>query len=542
MPAETNVSSPPTPQVSSYEWRWVLIVSAVLLIIVSLPFVWAFWVTATTPDAMFMGLVSNPLDGATYLSKIQLGREGHWQTQFRHSPGADQGAYLTLVYNGLGQVSRYLGLNNTVMYHMGRIVGGIFMLFALYQLGASVWQRVATRRLFFVTVVFGAGFGWLVSAFGWETPDLFIPEAFPLYSVATNVHFPVALAILALMVSVVVRVFRPGFRGDPTIANGGLTLLLGALALALVAPHALIPFTLGLGLLIVIDWVRRRQVLFWQFRWMMMIVLPVLPMVGYYAAELRYNPVVALWNAQNINLSPSLPVYLLGFGLPLLVAVPGIYRAIRHYEADGDRFMLLWLVSMLIMVYFPTSAQRRFSMGFMLPVAYFAVRGLQDFWFASRPEPWRKRTTWAFLIASSLSYVFLMILWFYAASSVNDPRLYLDSDYGAAFRWVDRQTRPGEVTLSGEDVGVWLPGKAGVSVVYGHPYETINAAQNQAAVTAWYETDDPDDPICQRLIDRYDVSMVIAGPLERTAAGEPSACLETLTEVRQFGDVTLYAP
>ena len=36
------------------------------------------------------------------------------------------------------------------------------------------------------------------------------------------------------------------------------------------------------------------------------------------------------------------------FALALIVALPGIYRAIRRFERDGDRVMLLWLACIVI--------------------------------------------------------------------------------------------------------------------------------------------------------------------------------------------------
>ena len=538
--ANTRVSKSDLPQATSQEWRWVLIVGLGLLVVISLPFLWALWVSMTS-NYTFMGLLSNPIDGATYLSKIQLGREGIWQTRFRHSPGVTEGAYLTLLYNGLGQISRFLPLGNAVTYHIARVMAGILMTFALYQFGVSVWQKESNRRLFFLMVLLGSGLGWLVSFLGLQTPDLFIPEAFPLYSMATNVQFPLAIAMLALMAGVVIRAFRPGTKDDPHAGNGGLTLLLGSLVLSLIAPHALVPFVLGFAAMIAVEWITKRRVLLWQFRWLMMVVLPTLPAAGYYVAELRYNPVVAQWNAQNINLSPALPVYLLGFGLPLIIALPGIYRAVRRYEADGNRFMLWWLVSILVAVYLPLSAQRRFSIGIMLPIAYFAVRGLQDFWLMRVPQRRQRAALSAIYGFSALTYLFLLLGWFVAANNTTDPRIYVENDYTRTFEWLDRRAAPGSVTLASEEVGAWLPGKAGVSVVYGHPYETLNAERNRAAVQDWYSSEDA-APLCQRTLERYRVRYILVGPQERALSEGALGCLDDLTEVEQFGEVTIYAP
>lgn len=524
------------------EWRWVIATSAILLLVISLPLMWALWVDNAAPDRMFMGLLSNPLDGATYLSKIQLGKEGYWRTFFRHSPNADQGAYVTLLYNSLGQFSRHLNLSNTFTYHAGRLVAALLMFLALYQLASVIWRRQRTRRTFFMLAAIGSGFGWFFVLFGVQTSDLVIPEAFPLYGAATNVQFPVALALLSLAVGEIVMVFRPGFRDDPTIANGGLLLMMCSLGLAVVAPHALVPFAMATGLVSVVDWVRRRQVLMYQLRWLLLIILPAIPVAGYYIAEIRYNSDVAAWMGQNLTLSPVPPVFLAGFGIPLLIALPGIWRALRRFEADGDQFMLLWLASILFMVYFPTDAQRRFSIGIMIPIAYFAVRALTDFWLDNRSEKFRGRFMAGVYGLSSISYVFLMLIWWQAASSLTNPLFYLHADYLPAFNWLRDEVEHDTVVLSSPEVGLWLPGQSGMSVIYGHPYETFAAAEREAAVNAWLDADNSTADVCQQVIEQYDVQYVLVGPIERGDDGTPPACTDTLTETRQFGDVVVYQP
>lgn len=355
------------------EWRWVIIMSAVLLVLISIPLAWASWVDRSQPDVAFAGILSNPLDGATYLAKIQLGTEGEWRTSFRHTPGGTQGAFVSVLYNGLGQFSRYLSLSNVFTYHASRLLTSILMFLAIYQLGTVIWRRQRTRRMFFITAVVGSGLGWLVVLFGVQTPDLVIPEAYPLYSAFTNVHFPLAIALLAVIAGVFVMAFRPGFSDDPTVQNGGLTVILSSFLLALIAPHALVPLPLAAAAVIAVDWVRRRKIYVYQFRWFMLLVLPAVPVAGYYVAEMRYNDAVGLWMAQNVTLTPLPHIFLAGFALPLIVALPAIIRAVRNYEPDGDQFMLWWLIAFLVMVYVPTSAQRRFAIGMMLPIAYFAV-------------------------------------------------------------------------------------------------------------------------------------------------------------------------
>ena len=123
-----TTTSASTVHTAPSEWRWAIIVSAVFIILISIPLAWATWVDQSQPEVNFTGILSNPLDGATYLSKIQLGKDGIWQTVFRHTPDETRGAYVSVLYNALGQISRYLSLSNVFTYHASRLLTAFLMM------------------------------------------------------------------------------------------------------------------------------------------------------------------------------------------------------------------------------------------------------------------------------------------------------------------------------------------------------------------------------------------------------------------------------
>lgn len=528
---------------SAKEWRWVITISLLLLAAISLPFAWAFYVDVNNPDVQFMGFLMNPLDGGTYLSKIQLGREGIWRTVFRHSPQVTDGAYLDVFYTTMGQAARLLGLNSVSIFHITRLLVALLMFFTLYNFAAIVWQRERSRRLFFILVTVGSGLGWLIFPFTQSSPDIAIPEAFPLYSAIVNPHFPLAIAMLATAAGILVRLFRPGFDDEPTLRNGGLLLPLIGLFLAIIAPHALIPLTAAMAAVMGIEWFTKRRIIWRYVSWMLLLVIPAAPFAFYYLAEVRYNPIVAEWSAQNVTRSPNLLVYLAGFGLPLVLALPGIWRAVRRFEPDGDQFMLLWLIALVGMSYFPVDAQRRFSMGVMIPIVYFAVRALEDFWmtFGKRSQKWRKRAVGVLVGASAMTYLLLLTLLFWGSNAIQQDQFYLNNDYINALDWIQTQTPPNTVILAADTVGTWIPGESGMSVVYGHPFETLNAEENQALVKAWYAAEQSDDSLCNELITRFDVRYIIAGPSEQRD-DNALGCVAERSPLQQFGDVDVYAP
>jgi hypothetical protein len=193
---------------------------------------------------------------------------------------------------------------------------------------------------------------------------------------------------------------------------------------------------------------------------------------------------------------------------------------------------------MLLSAYLLPVMRGKFLLGLMLPVAYFAARATEDFWFPRlNDRRWRYRLVAALvplLAASNIVALFAPLL--------NVSRLTLPSDYGAAFGYL--RSRPaGAVVASSGPVGLWLPVWTGKQVVYATSQLTLDAPEKAAAVRRFFAMQSAAD--CAALLNgefsaaaRYEVRYVVAGPLER-AFGD-SVCLDGLVEMARFGTVTVY--
>ncbi len=522
-----------TVYITPTEWRWVILIGSVFVILAFIPFLWVGFSGANNNQWQFMGVLNNYIDGATYLSKMMQGYEGSWLIHFRHTSEPHNAMFIQIIYPLLGQLSRLVAIPPIALFHAARVVASLIMYMALYLLAATIWPRRRSRRIFFIVASIGSGLGWLLVIFTGDpgrVPDLVIPEMYPFYSSLVNVHFPLTLACLALMTSVMIVTFRPGSTENPSMNNGGLLVGFVSFALSLLYPQALIPFGVAAIGLVGLHAIRHRHINLRDVRWLLVLVLPALPLAAYYFAIVNYNFAAAEWNQQNITPSPSLPILAVGLGVPLLMAVPGIWRSIRRFEADGDQFMLVWLVAMLIAMYLPTNTQRRFGVAMMIPIAYFATRALEGFWFEFISRRWRYRLLIAVAPTMTMTYVLVLM----GNLTVNSGP-FLQRDYVAAFQWLKDQGHTDEVILAAPDVSAWIPGWASDRVVYGHPFETLNAVTKEQQVANWYSGAD-----CGQVIEQYDVRYILVGPQEQALG--TTICTDGLQPVFTYNSVTVYAP
>ncbi len=528
--------------VSPAEWRWVALISGLLVALTLLPYAWAL-IASVDSSYTFLGILPNPKDGATYLSKIQQGVDGHWLFELRHTPEKHDPAGFHLFYLMLGQVANLLGLSTVVMFHLARVATSFFMFAALYNLGAAIWTRIRPRRLFFILISVGSGLGWLALFFNSDSlaPDLIVPEAFPLLAAYTNPHFPLAIGCLALVTAIFIRVFRPGFTEAPTSDNGGLVLIILSIILAIISPPAMVGlggtlffYTVVRGYILT-QMVRQKpkaqqklnytqqtlpiygfQVPLHEARWAAMFILPAAPLALYYFMVFRFNETFGAFNEQNVTPSPNPLLFIFGYGLLLILAIPGLWRAFRRFEPDGDQFMFIWFVVNVLAIYAPFALQRRLLIGLIIPIIYFAVRSIEDYWIERVPERLRVPALIALFVFILPTHVFTfgapLAFAVFDQEAGADNLILVHEDYRKAFDELQKVAQYDEVVLASPNISLWLPVQTEQRPVYGHEFETVPNEERADQVFDFYRGKD-----CETLLGEdlpFRVAFVLWGPKE----------------------------
>jgi hypothetical protein len=530
--------------VSAAEWRWVTIFGGLLVAASVLPYLWAFISLNAQPTHRFVGILHSPLDSAVYIAKIGQGLRGAWLSTLTHTPETTPSFFLNSFYLVLGHLAKALGLSTLMIFHLARLTMSFAMFVALYHLGSTIWNRLRPRRLFFSIAAVGSGLGWLALMLSPETPqtqlavDLNLFEAIPLLSTFANPHFPLAIALIALIAATYVTVFRPGFQMTPTLTNGGLGVALISLLLVIVLPHGWLPIASALSLYLIVLVMRTRRLPLLEATWVSLTILPALPILIYYAAMMSGETPLSAWIAQN-QIAPLPPDrYLFGFGLPLLAALPGIWRALRYFERDGDRFMLLWLIVNAVILYLPLPMPQRSVIGLFIPIVYFATRAMEEFWFERIPAKWRDAALVAFFVFIMPSNVLMAIV---PMIGINDPArgeeggLMMPKGYTDAFHWLDSTGEESAVVLAQPLPSLWLPAHTPMRVVYGHPYETLQSRERLTDVQSWYSGQN-----CRAILARYNVRYILT---QQNTPHDGAACLNELglrTPAVVYDDISVY--
>lgn len=430
---------------------------------------------------LFGGFLFNPLDGNTYLSKMRQGLEGNWLFDLTYSPEKGQPAFLFVFYLFLGHVGRLFHLNLVLTYHLARLLASLAVIFALKGFFQWCFEQKRMVRVALVWSIFGAGMGWLALPFGIFAPDFWIAEGYVFLATFANPHFPLAIAIMVWMMTLSKRVL-----GHPLQAWFAL---LAGVVLANLSPFAWVITSLVLGVFLgLVYWKNERDNLKAVLFRLGGFCLGGVPFLMYQFWVVRLDAVLAEWNRQNVTPSPDFWILLLGY-FPLIIwAFLGGMKAIRQREPRA-LLPLVWFGVSLVLVYFPSSLQRRYMIGLYVPLVAMAMNAVgevtvqQDFALGKNA-----RAFWLSLsiLISVVTYVILLFATM-RATQQRDRQIFLYWEEVKAFDWLSEYLPEDAVILAAPESGIFLPAWTDLRVVYGHPFESIQSEERKQLVEQFYQ-------------------------------------------------------
>jgi hypothetical protein len=463
---------------------------------------------------LFNGFLLNPLDGNSYLAKMHEGWRGDIGFTLPYTAEKGEGAYLFLFYLFLGRIARLFDISLIATFHLARVLSTLLMYLCLYRFFVHTFTQVHMRIFAFLLAAIGSGLGWIALLFGRFTSDFWVAEAYPFLSAFSNPHFSLGMAIVLSLFT---------FTQD---RNSGLSkwlIVLLSLLLAILLPFGVVLVLLILAGLVVWEGFPRysgifRGVVFQRLAW---IGLGGIPVLVYDIVVTYQDPFLKIWNSQNLTLSPPLWDLLISLSPLVFLALVGVGT---HYKSRERpiRLLITWAILGVVLLYLPWGLQRRFMMGLYIPICALAAAGL-----GAMARNRRGFALAAILITLLVLPTNLVILLSSAqAIRTHNPQIYLSKAEADALEWIATHTPMDAKILAAPETGLFIPAHTGRRVFYGHPYETVDAAQQKAMVSRFFEGSLSDAEEVELLAK---TDYVFAGPREQQIGGYlPTQNLESI--------------
>jgi hypothetical protein len=524
--------------IKSNEWRWLAGWAVIIVLLTNLPFI--LGALASTPANQYGGFVYGLEDGNSYLAKMQEGAAGSWLFYLAYTPEPHSGGPFFIMYLLLGKVARLLNLSLIVVLHVSRVLASIFTLGTFYAVSAFFVRSVAIRRAAFILFGLGGGLGWLWTLLalpfgpGVMPVDLWVPEATFFLSTLTFPHLTLSLAFQLWCVTGLLWFLDIGRWPAWLLAAGS------GLLMTLIHPYKFVIVLPVVGLYILWQVYRQNYKFRPSIRRLLWVVLPTIPYFTYAVIVFSRNEVFIGWRVQNLTWSPSLLLYLLGFGLLLPLALVGCWRLYNDNDSTQlchQNYLLLWFGVTPLLVYLPLAIQRRFLDGYQVVVALLA--GIGVVWLLERfPSGWRLPVATAGVLFVSLTNLMLLAGSISIVSARQQPHFHPEYEV-AAYDWLAENASSRQVVLSAYATGNVLPAYAPLNVFVGHGSETVNFTEKMTLVERFFAINTPND-WRRSLLEQYGVDYLYYGPNEQAVGEFQPANATYMKPVYANGTVTIF--
>lgn len=456
-----------------------------------------------------------PEDSFGYMAWAQQAAQGHWLFQLKFTALPHSEFLFNPFFLVAGWMSHLFGGNIGFTLFVLKEIGVVCFLLAFFKfvdyLGLNRFQSIVAT----VLVGVSSGVGGLLAWLGLGDPatnfsgDLWLVDMNTFWSLLWNPLFPWSLTLMVLALFWLDRGSRGGRNADFWLA--GLTTGF----LALIHPYSQ-PLLFAFAAIITI-FHRRSAALPLLLRFF----FAALPFVAYVGLVTAFNPLISKHDLSGQMISPSPLNYILGFGLPLLLAVAGLL-ATREQLARLCGPVLLWFVLSVALAYFPFWFQRKLIFGAHVPLCILAAISL-DF-LLNRLSDSRARDRVTAVLAVVLlpllvsTPVCLLARENQEVRANADGYYYVSQDVMNGLHFLKTETRPSDVVFAQVETSRLIPGLAGNTVVWGHWAQSVDLPERQTWITNLFNPHaDWTDPARSRNFWSTNVQYLFAdGPLKQS--------------------------
>ncbi len=542
-------------RVTRREWLWALAWSAAALLLSCVPYL--IGAALSSEARVIGGFVLGVEDGYSYLAKMGEGARGAWLFHIVYTSEPHQGALFFLFHILLGKVAALAaGLGHwpltetmVAVYHAARVLFGVLLLLTVYRFTALFTASRAIRRLAFLIVAFSGGFGWLLLLLGqpnWlgsPPVDLLLPEGFTFLVLYGFPHIALGRTLL-LTGFIALWNTRPPIppppQPSPALAGEGAIAGLCWLAMGLIVPFYVVVAWAVAGAAWLAVTLRRRAIAWDETLRTAAACLIASPIVIYSLIIFTVNPVMRVWSAQNLILSPHPLHYMVGYALVGLLAVFGAIYVLRRRDARSMTLRLVaWAVVIPPLLYLPFNLQRRLIEGWQIPLAILAALGLARFalpaWRRTRLVRWlirfprysvRGLRQWAItliLLVMIPTNILLMGSGTLAVIARAAP-IFRDGGEVKALDWLAARATYNDVVLSSYSTGNYLPARVGARVYIGLGTETAHVKDKRAAMQQFFAASTSDE-WREQFLRQERITYVFATPEEKFSPGSTHSLL-----------------
>lgn len=532
--------------ISKKEWWLVGLLALLVIIITASPFVYGY-IVSVKEDLVFSGIHHYaPGDTNVFLSMIEQVKQGNNVFINLYTSEPQLRAQINPLWLSVGWLAKLFNLPNLLALHIARSLWIMIFCFVAYLFIAYFFQDKIKRKIIIIFILFSSGLGFLFNQILYDQnniyehpTDIWVTESITFSTLFHSPHLIASLTLIILTFLLMLMSFEK---------NKYLYSVLGGFScLLMLSFHPFNgPTIYGvLGVYLLFLFIKNKKIMWTYLKHFAILCLIPLPAVLYYFLIYEADEIVRNWNAQNILPSPSVWMYLIGYGLLLSLLIFGIWKIVKKYDQKRI-FIVLWFFTSAVLLYIPLSFQRRLSEGLHIPIAILAAIGIISILnYISQKRGQNSNLIVGLIIFFSifLPMTNLQVIgqdfYLFTKSKDNPYYFYMYQGEKEAMNWLRDNLSKEEKVFSSMLTGNFIPAYSGRVVWIGHSPQTADLA-NKIELQNWFWENDSEIEKKYDLLKSYDLDYLYYGGEEKNLGTFDPATKNYLREVFWNNKVVIY--
>ena len=469
--------------------------------------------TKAPTNTVFSLVHNNQADYYYYLSLMHQGYEGRWLLTSRSTPENFPPMFIQTFFAFLGHMAGIFSGDLALTYTVSRVILGFILLVLIYGIARRMLQSYWQVLFACLLAYFGSAF-WFFKGNSLVTYLPFWTEFDPVFRTTFLPHHLMGnIGVLASLVSLILYIesqgkkikylflcilfgLISGLSNPASLLNYGITLA-GAFPILLLHQSTKLRLFLGityLGLAVCFG-----LTLFY----FLSVRDAVFPWTTYRDLASTFDYQFPSWE------------YLAGMGFTAVLAIIGVLVLVKEKKFSVTScFILSWGITPFLSIFvlsniFHIPNSHFFQSAHYIPLSLLASYGIGKI-IQSLPN---KRIKLVKVSLVVMCAIYFAVPWYFKIDAeikrfgTHYFNIFLPKELFPVFDYLNRNTKPEEVVLSGNYLGSLIPAYTHNRAVVGHPENTYHLSEKIKDMNALYKQDDPS--VGQMIINKYHISYIV---------------------------------
>lgn len=514
--------------ISKKEWRFVFLLILIIVIITTLPYLYAH--LGATKNKIYNGMhILTPGDIYVYFSYLEQTAQGNYLFKNLFTSEITMPVF-NIFWLAVGLFGKILNLNRIITFQLARIFLIPFCIISLYFLISYFFNSKQLRKITLAVLIFSSGFGALASLFlpsyisnqtlfYWPM-DLWTPEYNLFLTLYYSPHLIASLTLIILIFLFFLKAIEEN--------RYKYSILAGICGLILIQFH---PFHLPTIILVPAFYVLAKLALkkialkgverqmgcstpnhstpnhkinCRDIKHLSIFYAIITPSVLYYVWLMTFDWATNLKAFQNICYTPRFFTVLISYGGLIVFGFIGILLSLKYfinkkYSISGNKllFLIIWAITQFTLIFMPFRFQRRLTEGLQIPLVFLTIIAV-----AYLKEKLKNSPLNIFLNKFSLIIIFIfgftLSNCFVLKTDIEyfaekNKLFYFDKKQIESYEFLKNEISDEDVILSGIINGNAIPGVAGKKVYFGHANVETLYYDLKLAYLKWFFKDNAND-------------------------------------------------